>query len=229
MGFELAIQGIAEVLGWSNDIPIQAVGSGITLFLSAWQAKNAERFAGRMKYEMGLLGQRKLDRAFVHSDEFKEFVIQVIKNVSETASKVKQEAFVRLTMNTLQGSLETFKDKHLLRRLLDQISESEIAALVELAKLEKEHEAITNISSERYYRAESDLHLRLGWSIEDTAIAVSGLRQLGLANVEGMIPIPFPGVTRQKWTTPLAFRLVQGIQNQNLSDDSQNQTESRSR
>jgi hypothetical protein len=221
MGFELAIQGIAEIFGWSNDIPTQAVGSGITLFLSAWQAKNAQQFVTRVKfkYEMEHLDQRKLDRTFPYSDAFKEFVIQVVKNVSETASEVKQEAFVQLTMNTLQGSLETFKDKHLLRRLLDQISESEIAALVELAKLEKEHEAITNISSERFYRAESDLHLRLGWSIEDTAIALSGLRQLGLAVVEGMIPIPFPGVIRQKWTTPLAFRLIQAIQNQNLSDD----------
>ena len=227
MGYEIAIQTISEALGWANDVAPQVAGSTVGLFLTAWQAKNADRFAGRMKYEMELLGQRKLDRAFVHSDEFKEFVIQVMKNVSETASEAKQEAFVQLTMNTVQGSLETFKDKHLLRRLLNQVSESEIAALIELPKLEKEHEVAKDISDERYYYAEHDLHLCLGWSLEDTAIAVSGLRQLGLVNVEGMMPLP--GTARQKWTTPLAVRLIHAIQNQDLSSDSQNQTGSRSR
>jgi hypothetical protein len=145
MSIELAIQAISEALGWANEVVPQVAGSTVGLFLTAWQAKNADRFAGRMKYEMELLGQRTLERAFPHSDEFKEFVIQVFNNVSETASEVKQEAFVRLTMNTLQGSLETFKDKHLLRRLLDQISETEITALVMLDQVEEELTIVWNV------------------------------------------------------------------------------------
>jgi hypothetical protein len=230
MGYELAIQGIAELFGWSNDIPTQAVGSGITLFLSAWQAKNAERAVGRLRHEMQHLDQRKLDRSFVHSDEFKEFVIQVFKNESETASEVKQEAFVRLTMNTLQGSLETFKDKHLLRRLLDQISETEITALITLSQVEEELRK-NPVSEEEstFYRSEYHLSRRLGWSKEDTSIATAGLQQLGLVT-DGVIMEDHQFTPQTpRWSTDLAVRLIQAIQNQNLSSDSQDQTRSRSR
>jgi hypothetical protein len=220
MGFELAIQGIAEIFGWSNDIPTQAVGSGIALFLSAWQNTNAQRAVERLRFEMQHLDQRKVDKAFMHSDTFKEFVIQVMKNASETASEVKQEAFVRLTMNTLQGSLETFKNKHLLRRLLDQISETEITALSTLSQVEEELRK-NPVSEEEstFYRSEYHLSRRLGWSKEDTSIATAGLQQLGLVT-DGVIMEDHQFTPQTpRWSTDLANRLMQAVQNQNLSDD----------
>jgi hypothetical protein len=181
VGYELAVQGVAEIFGWSNDIGPKAIGSGISLFLAGWQNTNAQRAIGKLRYEMQYLDQRKLDKAFVHSDTFKEFVIQVIKNVSETASEVKQEAFVQLTMNTLQGSLETFRDKHLLRRLLDQISESEIAALIELDRCRRDPQANPEYKHSHILVAE-----RLSWIPEDGKVALEGLVQLGLI-VEGVV------------------------------------------
>ena len=220
MGIEIAIQIVAEVLGWSNNVYVQTAGSGITLFLSDWQAKNAERVVGRLRSEMQYLDQRKVDKAFMHSDTFKEFVIQVIKNASETASEVKQDAFVRLTINTLQGSLETFKDKHLLRRLLDQISESEIAALVELHRVEQKLKInVVSEEEQNFFRAENHLSSRLGWSKEDVLVGMAGLQQLGLVT-DGVVIEDHNGVPRiPRWSTDLASRLMQAIQNQNLSDN----------
>jgi hypothetical protein len=230
MGFELAIQALSEAIGWVNGIGFQVAGSSLGLFLTAWQAKNADRTVGRLIYEMRSLDQRKVDKAFMHSDTFKEFVIQVIKNASETASEVKQDAFVRLTMNTLQGSLETFKDKHILRRLLDQISESEITALVMLGQVEEELRK-NPVSEEEgtFYRSEHYLSGRLGWLLDDTSIAMSGLQQLGLVT-DGIIVEDYQSTPQTpRWSTDLANRLMQAIQNQNLLYDSQNQAGSRSR
>jgi hypothetical protein len=175
MNTELIAQAAAGVLSLLNDPGLQVAGVGLNVALGAWQSKNLERLEGKLKYELSYLDQRKLDRAFVYSDAFKEFVLQAVSDASETASEVKQEAFARLIANTALGSFEKFKDKHLLRRLLDQISESEIHVLTQLEKLNRAEGKIMMAM------AQHEIARMLHWTAEDAQVGLEGLRQLGLA------------------------------------------------
>jgi hypothetical protein len=210
MDKDLILQTTAVVLGLFNDPIPQVAGAGLAVALGAWQSKNLERLEGKLTYELRYLDQRKLDRAFVYSDAFKEFVLQAVSDASETASEVKQEAFARLIANTALGSFETFKDKHLLRRLLDQISESEIQVLTQLEKLNRRQEEAAN------KMVKDEIADALHWTSEDAQVALEGLNQLGLATSRtwGKIDISL------HWEIQaVAYRLIQACQSLKSEND----------
>jgi hypothetical protein len=70
-----------------------------------------------------------------------------------------------------------------------------------------------------FYRSEYNLSRRLSWSKEDTSIATAGLQQLGLVT-DGVIMEDHQFTPQTpRWSTDLANRFMQAIQNQNLSDE----------
>jgi hypothetical protein len=175
----------SQILSSLDDGNARAVGVVLSGGLTVWQAwtkKNAGNFEGKFMYELRFLDQRKLDRTFIHSDQFKEFVLRIIQNASETASEEKHEAFARLI--TRGCSPEGFQDKQLLRRLFDQISEIELSALraVHDAQI-----AWSMPTTDAIHSATDQVMNGLHWSKDDALTATEGLRQLQLLiDVDGL-------------------------------------------
>jgi hypothetical protein len=200
----------SQILMLLDNKTANVLGTGLNLALSAWQTNNTAQFKQKMDYELKYLGQRKLDREFIHSDEFKEFLLKATKDASETKSEAKQKAFACLLTNTAIGSFDSFKDKHLLRRILDQISESELLALAKIHEAQLDWQFPNNDADDYSYQCTNQVVDRLGWSQNDARMATEGLRQLQLISIiDGFIE---DELERPQWISEIGKRFILAVQ-----------------
>jgi hypothetical protein len=131
------IQAGLEILGTLNHPAAQIGGALVSGVLSAWQVKNLNQFKTQVKYEIGQINMRKIDRSFIQSDQFAEFIFRLMKDASETSSQDKHRALSRLLKCAMQGNFDDFQDKNLLRRLIDQISDMEMQILSTISQIQE--------------------------------------------------------------------------------------------
>lgn len=218
---------VVQILSvFPSSAPIGAVGS---VTLAAWQASQIEKLRKQIEFRIKGLDQRKIDRTFVNSDEFKELVIQLVRVASETASENKQQALANALVNSAYRPISAFKGKYMLLRILSQLSDEEIALLRIL--VERQEKAGSNSedpddlwepgpetsppipkhnrpasSNETSSVAETDIMNHLPWSREELRMTLTGLQQLGLI-YDTTLGRWSAGVTH--WAlTPLAERFM---------------------
>jgi hypothetical protein len=174
---EDSAQIFSYILGLLPYPATQVAGAGLQFSLGKWQEQNLNKFKTHVEFQFKTLNQRKIDRSYLYSDQFKELLLGFIEGASKTASDVKHKAFANALKNSVYGLSSGFSDRPTLQRILLQMSEGEIEALLALFEKTKN---TNNENGEIKYKAKgvSTLH---NWSEDDTYAALLSLAGLGLA------------------------------------------------
>lgn len=101
---DLAVFGVAEVLSVLASVPF--VGIVANTSLVAWQADQQRKFAKAVKYWLNTIDEKKVDKDYLKSDEFKELWLKILEEASKTGSERKQLALAGALVNScaLPGS-----------------------------------------------------------------------------------------------------------------------------
>jgi hypothetical protein len=204
-----SLQIISHILSLFPETSLQAAGAGIQLGLGKWQEGNLNRFKTNVEFQLKTLNQKKIDRAYLYSDQFKELLVGFIEGSSKTASEVKHRAFANALKNSVYEVSPGFSDKPVLQRILLQMSEGEIEALLALFK---ETESQPDEDGEIKHN-EKGIATLLTWSRDDTDAALLSLSQLGLAE-GGMIAVE----DRVIWNTSTLARRLAVWCSENIDD-----------
>jgi hypothetical protein len=143
--------------------------------LAAWQEHQAKKLEIRIADKIRTLGMEKLDRGYIHTDEFHALLLQGVRIAAETASDTKREAIASALVNSAWRPSK-FSGKTMLMRLLDQLSEEELQVAVTIRTsmafaLDDDHATCRSLARE------------LKWDNADTYVTILGLESLGLVQM----------------------------------------------
>jgi hypothetical protein len=168
---------VIQALYQSNTASIITSSLGtLSAIITTYQEKNLERFLGKLAWEVSELQIRKIDRVYIYTDEFQEIILRILNTVSTTSSEVKRTAFAKGLINSAVNT-DNARDRLLLVRILDQITEVEINILNVIVKEFQDTPVGTRLDTEDF------IFEKLGYTFEESRIIIRGLMSLQLLEI----------------------------------------------
>lgn len=195
---------IAPSLALASDHAQAALGTA----LAGVELANRHRFEAKLRDTLGRLDREKLDEAYLRSDAFKSILLGIYRAAEIASTDERREALANAVANSAMSTSTAFRGEGIVSRVLDALSDTEIAALTRLRELTEP--SLNPNDPYHYYlvrHAQDTLAQELGWDRVDAAVAFQGLAQLGLVRDLGELDRD-PDHGPHWYLTDLAVRLV---------------------